>query len=81
MVFKKYTNDYEDGRCPHGYEYVGQYTDSHNVFHRSYCRKIRIVRKSDEDKQEELRKKMDQKMKNQIDKAYAQLDDHMHIGE
>lgn len=50
MVFKRYSKDYEEGRCPMGYEFVSGYTDSHSVWHDSYCRKIKKVRISDEQK-------------------------------
>ena len=42
---KTYSPDYENGRCPLGFEYVDAYYDSINRRHvRSYCRKIKKFR-------------------------------------
>lgn len=54
---KKYSESYEGGRCPLGYEFVNGYTDNSRVWHNSYCRKIRKFRNDPEErirKQEQI---------------------------
>lgn len=42
---KTYSPDYENGKCPLGFEYVDAYYDSINRRHvQSYCRKIKKFR-------------------------------------
>ena len=60
MVFKRYRTDYENGRCPMGYEFVSGYNDSHMTWHDSYCRKIKKVKISDEQRVINREKKEEQ---------------------
>lgn len=42
MLKKKYSPDYEDGKCPYGFEFVQGYYDYRtHQWVESYCRKIR----------------------------------------
>lgn len=44
-IMRKYSMNYENGKCPIGYEFVDGYTDRYGKWHDSYCRKIRKYRK------------------------------------
>ena len=57
MVFRKYSETYEGGRCAYGFEYVESYTDRNGTYHKSYCRKIRRTWHDPEERESKLRKK------------------------
>ena len=77
LVFKKYSETYEEGRCPLGYEYVESYRDRSGTFHRSYCRKIKKVSFTDpEEKYEkQIKKSEDDSIKN-AKKIIEKSDNH-----
>ncbi len=68
-MLRRYSKDYEQGRCPYGYEYVSGYT-SHGVWHDSYCRKIRKVRFDPETRQKQKERQEEQEIRSRI---YKQL--------
>ena len=57
LVFRKYSETYEGGRCAYGFEYVESYTDRNGTYHKSYCRKIRRTWHDPEERESKLRKK------------------------
>ena len=69
MILKKYSANYEGGRCPLGYEFVHGYTDK-GIWHDSYCRKIRKVRVDPETRQKEKEREEEQEIRGRI---YNQL--------
>ena len=69
LVFRRYSKDYEQGRCPLGYEFVSGYS-SHGVWHDSYCRKIPKVRADPEEKQKQKELEEEQEIRGRI---YNQL--------
>lgn len=69
MVFKRYSKDYEQGRCPLGYEYVAGYY-SQGTWHESYCRKLRKLRTDPEEKQKQKERNEEQEIRGRI---YKQL--------
>ena len=69
MAFKKYSKDYEQGRCPMGYEYVAGYY-SQGVWHDSYCRKIRKVRFDPETRQKEKERAEEQEIMSRMYKQF-----------
>ena len=60
VSLRKYDKGYEDGKCPYGFEYVAGYNDSHMVWHESYCRKVKKVKISDEERVINREKKEEQ---------------------
>ena len=76
MVFRKYSETYEGGRCAYGFEYVESYTDRNGTYHKSYCRKIRRTWHDPEEQESKLRKKSeDDSMKNAM-KIIEKSDKH-----
>lgn len=76
LVFRKYSETYENGRCPYGYEYVESYTDRNGVYHKSYCRRIKRTWHDPEEQESKLRKKSeDDSMKNAM-KIIEKSDKH-----
>ena len=68
-MLRRYSKDYEQGRCPMGYEFVEGYT-SQGVWHDSYCRKIKKVRVDPETRQKEKERAEEQEIRGRI---YKQL--------
>ena len=56
-LIKKYSESYENGRCPYGYEFVDSYTDRNGIYHKSYCRRIKRTWGDPEEQESKLRKK------------------------
>ena len=56
-LIKKYSETYENGRCPYGYEFVESYTDRNGIYHKSYCRRIKKTWGDPEERESRLRKK------------------------
>lgn len=79
MGFRKYSQNYENGKCPYGFEYVHGYMAQNGQWVDSYCRKLKKLRYTDQDKAEKRRRILQQKREQMIDRAYDQLDDHLHI--
>lgn len=53
---KRYRIDYEDGKCPFGYEYVNGYMTMEGKWADSHCRKLRRLKKPDPAEESERRK-------------------------
>ena len=70
MVFRRYSKEYEQGRCPMGYEYVSGYS-SHGVWHDSYCRKIRKLRYDPETREKEKERQEEEEI---MRRMYRQLE-------
>ena len=69
MVFKRYSKEYEQGRCPYGYEFVAGYS-SHGVWHDSYCRKIRKLRYDPETRQKEKERQEEEEIRRRMYKQF-----------
>ena len=71
---KKYSPDYENGKCPLGFEFISGYYDSANRRHvQSYCRKIRKFR-IDPTEQQQIQ---NDKIRAQVDRDYSKaLDEY-----
>ena len=52
----RYRRDYEDGKCPMGYEYVNGYMTMEGKWVQSHCRELRKRNKPDPAEESELRK-------------------------
>ena len=73
---KKYSMDYEDGRCPMGYEFVESHTRG-GIRIPAFCRKIPVHRfkKDPETKQKEYQEKEMEKSYRNALKTYQESKD------
>ena len=69
MILKKYSPNYEGGRCPVGYEYVNGYYEK-GVWVDSYCRKIKRYRTDPYEKEKQREREEEQKS---YDRVYNQM--------
>lgn len=69
-LFKRYSPNYEGGKCPIGFEFVKGYWDNNRIWHDSYCRKIRKLRVDPETKANEKERREFEKSLDQVRKEY-----------
>lgn len=69
MILKKYSPNYEGGKCPVGFEYVNGYMEK-GVWVDSYCRKIKKYRTDPYEKKKQRDREEEEKSYNRI---YNQL--------
>ena len=73
-LIKKYSESYENGRCPYGYEFVDSYTDRNGIYHKSYCRRIKRTWGDPEERESKLRKKSEDDSMRRARKIIAEND-------
>jgi hypothetical protein len=65
MILKKYSPNYEGGKCPVGFEYVNGYMEK-GVWVDSYCRKIKRYRTDPYEKEKQKDKEEEDKIHHRI---------------
>ena len=79
-ILKKYSMNYEGGKCPLGYEFVNSYTQN-GRFIDSYCRKIPKHRWDPESRQRKIRALKENQSQREAEKAYYEARREQHLEE